>query len=389
MMNSGPGLSTTDIRGKPVRSAGVKFEGSPRVVFWGGFFEPFLAKAARESLGWTLALCRERSLPPDDYLRETRDLLALLSERLYEHMARTDQLLRGEGFPNRITPRNVSPKVEAMKRTLDDLVVALTHQGTPDATVLASVRLEQPQVTLLLDLFEASRRQPQREFVGVTAMQMYPKFSIQHPGLQSGYRAQLADLQELESQELIRLRVNATRDVLHFSVRPKGTTFYSEVRRQNGMPVENMEAGMRRFLDQQPFQDTFPGAYQKWAQAERLLWGADSQDQLTAIGHHCREAMQEFATALVTLREVRGANRNPANTIARLQAAIRAGVGGETLPPFLEALVAYWGTVSDLAQRQEHGAQREGRALTWEDARRVVFQTMCVMYEIDRALNGA
>jgi hypothetical protein len=154
------------------------------------------------------------------------------------------------------------------------------------------------------------------------------------------------------------------------------------------MPVENMEAGMRRFLDQQPFQDTYPSAYQKWAQSERLLWGGDSQDQLTAIGHHCREAMQEFATALVTLREVKGVNPNPASTIARLQAVIRADVGGETLPPFLEVLVAYWGTVSDLAQRQEHGAQREGRALTWEDARRVVFQTMCVMYEIDRALNG-
>jgi hypothetical protein len=37
-------------------------------------------------------------------------------------------------------------------------------------------------------------------------------------------------------------------------------------------------------------------------------------------------------------------------------------------------------------KRQEHGGQKEGRPLTWEDARRVVFQTLIVMYEIDRAL---
>ena len=48
--------------------------------------------------------------------------------------------------------------------------------------------------------------------------------------------------------------------------------------------------------------------------------------------------------------------------------------------------MTYWGTVSDLVQRQEHGAQREGKQLVWEDARRVVFQTANVMFEIDRSL---
>jgi hypothetical protein len=53
---------------------------------------------------------------------------------------------------------------------------------------------------------------------------------------------------------------------------------------------------------------------------------------------------------------------------------------------FLEALVAYWGTVNDLIERQEHGAKREGEQLGVEDARRVVFQLLIVMNEIDRAL---
>lgn len=131
MMGSGPGLDITNIHGKPVRYSGIKFEGSPRVVFWSGFFEPFLSKAARESLQWTIDTCRERHLDAGEYVTETRDLLALLVERVYEHIVRTDQVLRGGGFPNTVAPVNVSSKVDATKRYLDDLVVALTHSGAP------------------------------------------------------------------------------------------------------------------------------------------------------------------------------------------------------------------------------------------------------------------
>ena len=52
----------------------------------------------------------------------------------------------------------------------------------------------------------------------------------------------------------------------------------------------------------------------------------------------------------------------------------------------LDSLVSYWGAIADLAQRQEHGAQKEGEALVWEDARRLVFHTTFVMVELDRAL---
>jgi hypothetical protein len=129
MMSSGSGLATTDIHGKPVRYSGVKFQKTPRVVFWGGFFEPFISKAAQQSFQWTIDSCRERNLDATEYLAETRDLLGVLVEGVYGYMAKTDQLLRGEGFPDSISPTNVSPKIEAMKRSLDDLLVALTHSG--------------------------------------------------------------------------------------------------------------------------------------------------------------------------------------------------------------------------------------------------------------------
>ncbi len=44
--------------------------------------------------------------------------------------------------------------------------------------------------------------------------------------------------------------------------------------------------------------------------------------------------------------------------------------------------------MSGLVQRQEHGGQKEGAALRWEDARRVACQTAVVMFEIDRSLAG-
>lgn len=78
-----------------------------------------------------------------------------------------------------------------------------------------------------------------------------------------------------------------------------------------------------------------------------------------------------------------------AKTVARLRAVLNqhADQLGTTAKPFLDALLAYWGTVNDLVQRQEHGGQKEGAVLLWEDGRRVVFQTAVVMYEVDQGLS--
>ncbi len=59
---------------------------------------------------------------------------------------------------------------------------------------------------------------------------------------------------------------------------------------------------------------------------------------------------------------------------------------GDKTHAFLDALLPYWGTVSDLAQRQTHAARKENEPVTPEDARRVVFYSMLVMYELDRSI---
>ena len=50
-------------------------------------------------------------------------------------------------------------------------------------------------------------------------------------------------------------------------------------------------------------------------------------------------------------------------------------------------LILYWDALNELVQRQEHGNQKLGKHLLWEDARRLVFQMAVVMFEIDRSLS--
>ena len=129
MMASDQGLSTTDFHGKPIRYRGVRFKGSPRTVFWAGFFEPFIVHAARQSLDWVIHCCRDRSLDPSEYLAEAKSLLDVLIACVYEEMVWIDQALQGQGHPSSVTRVDVSHRVQVMKEGVDDLMVALTHSG--------------------------------------------------------------------------------------------------------------------------------------------------------------------------------------------------------------------------------------------------------------------
>jgi hypothetical protein len=129
MMNSRALLRTSNFNGKLVGYQGVMFDGTPRVVFWGDFFEPFMFDAARQSLEWVIEACRDRHLDASEYIPEAIALLNVLVIKTYEEMARTDQLLRGRGYPDSVAPVQVTHKVEAMKKRIADLAVALTHRG--------------------------------------------------------------------------------------------------------------------------------------------------------------------------------------------------------------------------------------------------------------------
>ena len=150
-----------------------------------------------------------------------------------------------------------------------------------------------------------------------------------------------------------------------------------------------MENTVKHFISTDRFRRKYSDAYLKWAEAEILLWSSDSLRQLTTIGHLCREALQDFTTVLVEQHLPSNVDADKAHTVARIKSVLnlRSDQLGSKEIPFLKALLAYWGTVIDLIQRQEHGGQKEGKQLVWKDGRRVVFQTAILIMEIDSALS--
>ena len=78
---------------------------------------------------------------------DNTSLLDVLITQAYEDMARTDQVLRGHGYPNSVGRMTVTHKVEAMKKRVADLVVALTHRG--GAKPSASEKPSAPEILQL------------------------------------------------------------------------------------------------------------------------------------------------------------------------------------------------------------------------------------------------
>ena len=123
------GINTTTRDGRRISISGVKFSGSTQVLFWSGFFEPFMALAATEILQWVADQCKERNLPSAEYLEEARYLIHDLIRVSYRDIAKTDQLLRGNGFPDSVSCRDVSQQTDQMIRYVDSLAAAIGHHA--------------------------------------------------------------------------------------------------------------------------------------------------------------------------------------------------------------------------------------------------------------------
>lgn len=250
--------------------------------------------------------------------------------------------------------------------------------------------LEPAQRDLLLKLVEAARNVPnerRQEFymdsiVGQGCV-------VSHPGLREHkVTTSLGDLEILSKTGLL-IKLGDTPGGYRFELTTSGYSLYSRIKRRLGQPVDRVVEMVKSYLDADQFRQNHPKAYSKWADAESRLWSTDAGTQLTTIGHLCREAMQEFATELVEKYQPPNVSADIAHTKNRVGEVIKLKGShlGDTEKPFLDALFGYWDQLIALIQRQEHGGQREKGPLVWEDARRAVFQTAVVMFEIDRALS--
>jgi hypothetical protein len=257
-------------------------------------------------------------------------------------------------------------------------------QGGDGHRYRCAMRLEPETVALLRELADAARAVPRdkREFIVLRHM---GGCTLMGPGQRNALsEAEERDVDDLVVAGFLRVRNRGNHD-FSFTVAPETYEFLADIDQRE--PLNRVEQDVTQYLDADGFREKYAAAHERWQEAAELLWGRNAETELTTIGHKTREAVQEFTTRLVKRHDV-SAPADPAKTVARLKAVVDAHRDrlGEARRHLLDALVSYWGEVNDLLQRQEHGGQKEGEPLAWEDGRRAVFQTALVMYEIDRTL---
>ncbi|KUQ41164.1 hypothetical protein AWI16_19250 [Enterobacter ludwigii] len=96
---------------------GVVFSGSVRDVFWGDFIDPYIKLRSLELIKKTRELAEECNLPTDDALNDIGDMLYGMVIRIYDRMAETDRILRGDGmtFPPKT---DVSRHIQFMQEVI-------------------------------------------------------------------------------------------------------------------------------------------------------------------------------------------------------------------------------------------------------------------------------
>jgi len=253
---------------------------------------------------------------------------------------------------------------------------------------MPNARFTSDQVSLLYDLVDASRSSKEPFLMLRTMGGEW----LQHAGFAGGKRdIDYGDAVVLQESGLLTVTHWGNHGAFHFVVSPFGLDAYETWRSELGEAAAVVEDEVRRFSESAGFQERHPKAYECWKSAADLLWTKNAEDRVSDIGHHCREATQEFAESLLTSMKLVPEEVDKQKTKNRLAQALThaKGIGkfGDAAMGMLNAMSDYWDALSALVMRQEHGGTKEGEALGWDDARALVFHTLVVMTEFDRLLS--
>lgn len=255
----------------------------------------------------------------------------------------------------------------------------------------AEMQLERDAQRLLWQLVGAARAVPRAQRGGFLAITTWGGNVLQHPGLPGGgidgYDE--GDLRDLMESGVVRVTQRGQHGDEQFELRLEAFELYDRAHRDLAAPVAAQENLVREHVTSDTFAARYRDAYDKWRDADVLLWRDRSVQDLTTIGHLCREALQLFVSRLIEMHGVSGADADPAKTVNRLHSVIdaRRPQISTRNADLLGALVDYWKGVSGIVQRQEHGTQKAGDELTWNDGRRVLLYTAMVMAECDSTLS--
>ena len=123
-LTAGPPFRVNGFDGRQISYQGVRFEGSPRDVFWGRYIEPFLEDLCISEISTAVSMAKEKSVDGRLLFSELQGLLSSGIRRVYGHMGDVDRNLRGKGYPESVPLRSVEGEVQRMNRFLDERIDA-------------------------------------------------------------------------------------------------------------------------------------------------------------------------------------------------------------------------------------------------------------------------
>jgi len=145
----------------------------------------------------------------------------------------------------------------------------------------------------------------------------------------------------------------------------------------------------RRFAES-TVERLYPTAFAHLRKAMKVLCEGTDETDWSTVGHDCRLAMQDFAQAVYE-RFYPAAKQEPLSlekSVEKIRRVLaRQPKTSQTLASMVEALLTYWGTVTDYVQRAEHRSQKEGGQITEEDAKRCILYSYLVLAEITNILH--
>lgn len=123
-------LETEDFYGRKISYKGIRYSGSPEIVFW-SYFPPFFHHEIPKVLIEIEQICTNKNLPSELYLQEAADLLKVMVSRLWKEIAKTHQVLKGNDQPKDEDLRDMSETISAAQEQIDAELASVLLKGTP------------------------------------------------------------------------------------------------------------------------------------------------------------------------------------------------------------------------------------------------------------------
>ena len=118
-LNSGKPMRVTTHDQRQISYEGAGFEGSPEQVFWSRYIEPFMEDISISEINAATRMASEKYISAALLLPEVESLLLAGVRKTFSEMAKTDQRLRGKGFPEKIPLRPIENEFQKVKSFIE------------------------------------------------------------------------------------------------------------------------------------------------------------------------------------------------------------------------------------------------------------------------------